>query len=219
MQSLQKNYLFSDLDAAQFEHLRAHIQIRYLEKGEMLFRQGDAAPAFFVVTQGGMALYRMSVEGHEKIMRMITPYQSFAESVMFMAEPRYPVHARATQASALAAVDTGAYLEIMQASFATCMGVFASMAQRIHSHWDEIEVLSLQNSRYRVLQYLFNLVPTSVHGATTVILPARKAQIAAHLAVTPETLSRVFQGLIREGLIEMRGYRVHVPDVAALRGQ
>lgn len=219
MQALRRNYLFSDLDEAQFGHLLEHTQVCHLKRDEMLFRQGDAAPALFVVTRGGITLYRVSVEGQEKIMRMVQPYQSFAESVMFMDDPRYPVHARAPQASEVAAVDTAAYLEVMRASFATCMNVFECMAQRIHSHWDEIEVLSLQNSRYRVLHYLLNLVTTSDRGAATVTLPARKVQIAAHLAVTPETLSRVLHALDRDGLIEMQGYRVHIPDVAALRGR
>lgn len=217
MQSLRKSYLFSELDAPQFDYLLEHAQTRDLEADEILYRKGDAANGFFVVISGGILLYRVSTQGQEKIMRLVERGQSFAENIMFMHEPFYSLNARATQASSLVLVDTAAYLEVMACSFTTCLNMFARMAERIHSDWDEIEVLSLHNSRNRVLHYLLTLVSKSARGATTVTLPVRKAQIAAHLAITPETLSRVLHALGREALIEMQGYQVHIPSIAALR--
>lgn len=219
MRSLKKNYLFATLDAAQFDYVISHSQMRKLAAGEPLYRQGQPAPGFYVVVSGGVLLYRTSAQGHEKIMRLVEPPESFAENTMFMNEPRYSLHARANHASELMLIDTAAYLEVMAASFDTCMGVFAHMAERIHSHWDEIEVLALQNSRYRVLRYLLSLLPKTARGARTITLPVRKVEIASHLAVTPETLSRVLHNLDREALIELRGYQVHIPDIAALRRQ
>jgi len=219
MQSLRDHHLFADLDESQFKTLLRCTQERELAAGETLFCQSEPATAFFVVTRGTVLLYRVSAEGQEKIMRVIEPGQSFAESVMFMATSRYPVHARASRTSRVVAIDATAYLEIMQASFATCLSVFARMTERIQAHWDEIEALSLQNSRYRIMHYLLGLVPGSARGETTITLPARKAQIAAQLAVTPETLSRVLRALDQNDLIDMQGYQIGIPDIAALRGQ
>src|SRR5690606_3514778 len=156
-------------------------------------------------------------EGHEKIMRLIRPGMTFAESVMFMDEPRYPVYAEAVEPSRVLGIESAAYLEILRESFDTCRTVLATMAQRIQAHWDEIEALTLQNSRYRVVTYLLSLLPDQDLEEARVMLPSRKALIAAQLAATPETLSRILHALMDEGLIEMRDYEVYIPSVSALR--
>lgn len=58
----------------------------------------------------------------------------------------------------------------------------AQMTRRIQAHWDEIETLAPQNSRYRVVHYLLALAPVGEQGRVTVTLPTRKAVIAAHVA-------------------------------------
>lgn len=217
--SLRQHDPFTGLDDSQFEQLLPGVQHHNLKPGEMLFSQNDAAPSFFLLTRGAVMLYRLSAEGQEKIMRLIGPGQTFAESVMFMDNPRYPVHARATQASQLVEIDAGAYLETMASSFTACKNVFARLTERIQSHWDEIEVLSLQNCRFRIVHYVLSLAQSINRDEVTVTLPARKAQIASHLAVTPETLSRVLRALSQDNLIDMRGYQLHIPSIDALRRQ
>lgn len=150
-------------------------------------------------------------------MRLVRGGGSFAESVMFMDEPRYPVYAEAVEAGTLVSIDTEAYLDVLRDSFATCRSVMTQMTRRIQEHWDEIEALTLQNSRYRVVHYLVELVPAGASGEIRITLPSRKALIAAQLAVAPETLSRILHVLSEEGLIEMHDYDVYIPDIAALR--
>jgi CRP-like cAMP-binding protein len=142
---------------------------------------------------------------------------TFAESVMFMDEPRYPVHAEAIERSTVMAIESDAYLGLLRESFDTCRTVLATMTQRIQAHWDEIEALTLQSSRYRVVTYLLSLLPDEDLEQAHVMLPSRKALIAAQLAATPETLSRILHALRDEGLIEMRDYEVYLPSVSRLR--
>ena len=150
-------------------------------------------------------------------MRLIRPGQSFAESVMFMEKPHYPVHGAGIEPGILIAIERGAFLTILQESFDTCRAVMAQMTQRIQAHWDEIEALTLQNSRYRVVHYLLGLISVSAHGATSITLPARKIVISAQLAITPETFSRVLRALSDEGLIKVHDETVHILDVGKLR--
>jgi len=89
----------------------------------------------------------------------------------------------------------------------------AQITLRIQSHWDEIERLALQNSRYRAVHYLLGLVPAEASGRVVVTLPARKVLPAAHVAVTPETLSRTLHALSDEDLIEVAGDAVTILDV------
>lgn len=214
---LRHHFLFSALTDAQQGRLLASAQPRRISAGERLFSRGDAAAWFFLLRSGCVKLYRLSPEGNEKIMRLIRPSQTFAESILFMEVPRYPVSAEAVDAAELVAFDRETFLGILRESFATCRAVMAQMTQRIQAHWDEIETLALQNSRYRVVHYLLGLLPRSAQGRVTVTLPTRKMVIAAHVAVTPETLSRTLRGLSDEGLIEVAGDEVTISDVERLR--
>ncbi|HET9107044.1 MAG TPA: Crp/Fnr family transcriptional regulator [Steroidobacteraceae bacterium] len=214
---LRHHYLFSALSDAQRERLLASAERRRFAAGESLFAHGDVARRFFLLRTGSVKLYRLSPEGGEKIMRLIRPSQTFAESTVFMEEPRYPVHGAGVDAGEVVAFDREAFLAVLQESFATCRAVMGQMAARIQAHWDEIETLALQNSRYRVVHYLLSLAPSGARGRVRIDLPARKVVIAAHVAVTPETLSRTLRVLADEQLIEVAGEAVTILDLQKLR--
>lgn len=219
LQGLRGHYLFAALTESQWTRIVSHAHARSFRSAQHLFSRGDPAQEFFLLQEGLVKLYRVSAEGHEKIMRLIRPGMTFAESVMFMDEPRYPVHAQGVEPGAVLAIGSAAYLDILRESFDTCRTVMATMTQRIHAHWDEIEALTLQNSRYRVVSYLLSLLPEEEVEQARIKLPSRKALIAAQLAATPETLSRILHALSEEGLIEIHDYDVYMPDVAALRAR
>lgn len=214
---LRQHYLFAALSEAESERLLASSQTRRFAAGEHLFSHGQAASHFFLLRSGSVKLYRLSPEGDEKIMRLIRPDESFAESILFIDPPRYLVHGEGVEAGELVALDRDTFLAILKESFPTCRAVMAQMSLRIQAHWDEIETLALRNSRYRVAHYLLGLAPANASGRLTVTLPARKVLIAAHLALTPETLSRTLRTLTDEELIEVAGDAVTILDVEGLR--
>lgn len=216
---LKNHYLFSALNNGQLDKMLASTSVIVCPRGERLFRRGEPANAFYMVVSGKVKLYRLSPDGHEKIMRLLGPKQTFAESIMFMDTPRYPAHAEAVEATTAAAFGRETFLQLLQESFSTCRAVMGQMTQRIQAHWDEIEALALLNSRYRVVHYLLGLIPEGQKGAAAITLPTHKIMIAAQLALQPETLSRLLRSLNDEGLIEIKGDNVMVPHVERLRSR
>lgn len=216
---LKHHYLFAALDDVQLDKVLAGTTVNSVTRGQRLFRHGDRASAFYMVVSGKIKLYRLSPDGHEKIMRLLGPGQTFAESIMFMDTPRYPVHAEAVEDATVAAVKREIFTQLLQESFDTCRAVMAQMTNRIQAHWDEIEALALLNSRYRVVHYLLGLVPDGQQGTAMVTLPAQKTLIAAQLALQPETLSRIWRVLSDEGLIALDGDNVLIPSLDQLRSR
>lgn len=214
--ALRQHYLFYPLDETQWARLQPHIHSRPLSEGEFLFTQGEPAPYFYVIGTGGVKLFRTSTQGLEKIMRLVYAGQSFAESALFSDPPRYPVHAQAIVASQLAEVECEAYLALLRESFGACRAVMREMVRRIHGHWDEIEGLSLLDSRHRVARYLLRLACTDDTTARTVRLPARKVLIAAHVGLAPETLSRTLKMLSDDALIAMHTDTIDILDPQGL---
>lgn len=211
------HYLFAALNETQRRRVRAHSHVRRLDADEHLFVQGDSASAFWWLNDGQIKLYRLSSDGHQKIMGLVAPRQSFAEGILFMDEPRYPVNAQAISASTVRGFERSAYLEILETSFATCRALFRQMVGRTQRHLDEIEALTIQNARFRLVHYLLRLPAAASETTETIKLPARKVLIASQLAMQPETLSRLFRELERKGLIHVRGDSIRILDVDALQ--
>lgn len=212
-------YLFEELDEAQIERVRVSARLRSLDSGQGLFDRGEPASHFYWLQAGQIKLSRLSRDGQEKVMGVVQPGQTFAEGVMFMDEPRYPVTAQALRDSSVVTFPAQIFLDVLEQSFPACRRLLGRMVQRTRRHLDEIEALTLQNARLRVVGYLLRLVPRGAHGGCRVTLPTRKLLIASQLSIQPETLSRTLRDLERHGLISVAQQDVDIVDVDALRSQ
>ena len=217
-QILRGNPLFAGLEEDQLASLSREAGSTRLEDGQHLFEHGQAADRFFVVRRGRIKLYRLSPAGNEKVIEIVSPGQSFAEAVMFMASALYPVSAQALGATEVIAIANTRFLELLNASPDTCFRVLGSMSLRLHERLNEIEALTLQNATLRVVNYLRNLYREQDRPANGAIcLPAAKHLVASQLSVQPETLSRILHSLSDEGLISVQGLTITIHDIDALR--
>jgi CRP-like cAMP-binding protein len=81
----------------------------------------------------------------------------------------------------------------------------------------ELDMYALGSGGRRFAAWLLRSVPAARDGAIEVTLPAAKRAIASQLNLSAEHLSRILRELTGEGLIEVRGRKLAIPDVARLR--
>jgi CRP-like cAMP-binding protein len=209
--------LFADLNDTQINHVLQHTRIVALREGENLFEQQQPAHEFFLLNEGQMKLARVSPEGHEKIIDLISCGGTFAEAIMFAKQPMYPVTATAIVPSRVICIDCKTYTGVLRESTDACFAVMAAMSRRLHGHVAEIDRLTLHSATFRVVCYLLDQLPSTQLGVSEVKLETPKHVIAARLSITPETLSRSFSKLSREGLIKVQDNAVTLNDVSKLR--
>ncbi len=212
---LNHHPLISAFDESQKETLLRAIHPHAVANGEHLFHQGDPAERFFLLVSGAIKLYRVSQEGNEKVVEIIQPGASFAEAIMFMEQPRFPVNAQAIKPSEVLCVNNEIYRRLLSTNPKTCFRLLADLSMRLHKRLNEIETLTLQNATYRVIRY-FLTNKTESNGETVVQLPASKRLVAAHLAIQPETFSRILGKLRDEGYIEVHARSIKLLDVEGL---
>lgn len=215
---LRRAYLFADMPDQYLQTLIQGMHEVHLNPGDVLFRHGQPAERFFFLRDGLVKLFRLSPEGDEKIIELMQPGQTFAEAVMFMGpQGRYPVSAEAVNESRVYTFDQKTFLGLLHESSDACFGLLASMSRRLHMLVNQIESLTLQNATYRLVAYLLEQIPQDVKTSPEVQLITPKGVIASHLAIQPETLSRILAKLRQGGLIEVQGNHITVRDVQALR--
>ncbi|MCK5697037.1 MAG: Crp/Fnr family transcriptional regulator [Gammaproteobacteria bacterium] len=199
-QELRQHYLFRRLSDEAFSTILERSNLTSLKRNEVLFEQGDHASRFFFVRSGQIMLFQTSPEGHEKIVDIIGPGQTFAEAVMFMEGHRFPVNARATNNTELFYFDNKAFTQELQNSNALCFAMMADMSTRLKGLLTEISELTIYNAKHRLISYLLGHI-NDLKAQPTVKLTATKSMIASKLSITPETFSRIISQLKKEDLI------------------
>lgn len=213
---LQRHPLFVAFDDARFEQVAEASQSVRLDPQQVLFQRGERARAFYIVVEGQVKLFLESPRGDEKILALVNPGQSFAEAVMFMQAPMYPVSAGATEPALLITVPNAAFLEALKGDTGTCLRLLGAFSQRLHAQVQEIESLTLESAGNRLIRHLVRRAVGDAGGTLRVHFDETRQMLASQLSIKPETLSRLTRALTDAGLIEADGRDIIIRDLDAL---
>ena len=216
-ESVRQHYLFAGLDESRFDSLAAHMSPRHMDKGDVLFHRGDAAEHFYFVDTGHIELSLISPAGEKKIIEVIGPGRTFAEAVAFMHGQKFPVTAEAIEASSLCQISSRDYMELLFANPDACLRLLSDVCRHLHARVREIENLSMQNARGRLLSYLLDHVTDIDDDEATIRLELPRHVIAARLSMQPETLSRLLRNFTDEGLLTIEDRVMFVHSLSRLR--
>jgi CRP/FNR family transcriptional regulator, dissimilatory nitrate respiration regulator len=209
---LRSHHLFAGLSPEQLDRVLLASHVDEYEPGQLLFDRGHAAQHFYILLEGQVNLVLYSKTGEEKIVDILGPGNSFAEAVLFMEGPVYPVSAVAAAKSEVARFQNREYLAILKESPGTCLRMLGHLSQRLHMRIREIEYLTLQSATHRLVRLIESRLPTGADGPQEITLVESRQELASRLAMKPETLSRILRHLSDAGAIVVHGRRVQVPD-------
>ena len=210
---LKRGLLFARLTEGQLQRVaRRALRLR-LAEGESLFEQDDPADRFYFLVSGQVKLYRLASSGNEKVIEIVRPGETFAEALMFLDQPAYPVGAQALQPAEVISLDARDFVDMLSGSVTTCFQLLGAMSRRLRGLIGEIDELTLHSASCRVAGYLLSQVP----GASEFDLQVPKQVLASRLSVKPETFSRIIKQFTNQGILAVRGSRVSIRDRAVLR--
>lgn len=193
---------------------------RLWRKGAIVFSQGEAAEAFFVILWGKVKVFQTSIRGDEQILHLYGRGDTFAEAAMW-AGGVYPAQAQAVEDSSLLVVTRSALRAAIAKSPELAMGIIAGMSSKLKEFNELIEQLSLREIPARLAASLVR--ESRRAGARTFRLSQTKRQLASQVGTVPETLSRSLAKLKARGLISVKGSQITILDPkgleAAARGE
>lgn len=218
LQHLARLPLFQELEPDQLARIAPNTRGMRLDKGEILFHKGDEAHGIHVVVKGQVKLAFPSMQGNEKVVAIVGAGQSFGEAAMFLERP-YPVSAEALTPAELLFISSTLVFQLLSEDPLFGRRLLAGLAFRLHTLVQDVEIYSQRSSAQRVIGYLLQLCPEDVVSAAPawVDLPTTKQIIASRLNLTPETFSRILHDLADRKLIGVRGRRILIHNVEALR--
>lgn len=189
------------------------VRLRRFATGTVLFQEGDAGDALYVLSAGLVKLSKVDLGGHEKTLALLQPPEFFGEMALLG-------HARRS-ATAVTLAPVTAFLlfrddfQRLLAEYPTIsLNLTTTLADRLRGMDDEAQVLSYKDAQGRVAYVLLRLYRAGVieleEGRALVRLTH---QDLANLAGTSrETVTRALKALEAEGVIETRPREVFLLD-------
>lgn len=207
--------LFRHIGETPVQRLTEKARVTTVERGQIVFTQGDPADAFYVVLEGWVKLYRLTPGGDEAVVTVLTRGESFAEPVMFLGG-RYPVIAEAASHGRLLRIEHAIFVQCLEHESDLAAAMLASIGRRAAELTEQIGALKLLDAPRRVGEFFLHLLATSSSKDGRIALPYEKVLIAARLGMTPESFSRALAALSKVGVTTNREI-VTIGDAARLR--
>lgn len=209
---------FRGVEPSVLRELARDASPRTLGRGEWLFRQGDPADAFHVVQRGSVRLFRMSPSGHEQTLHRVKAGRSFAEAAA-LTMPTYPANASALIDGTVVLCVPSKSLRRTFDDGGVARAVVASLSAHLLHLVGRVEDLSIGSASARLARHLLALPSRTLDdGDIEIPLPTSKRELAEHLGMTPETLSRMLRKWTDGGTIHSERRSVVVRDVEGLLG-
>jgi CRP-like cAMP-binding protein len=111
-----------------------------------------------------------------------------AEAAMFMAHGRYPMQARSVGTTAVWRLCRCALQRACETHSALGLCLLQDLSRRLYHYINEVEWLTVSSAPQRLAACLLRL---SADQGTRLELPGTQRQVAAHLGIRAETLSRL----------------------------
>jgi len=211
-QMLRRSPVFAPMDDAQRAAVAKTARQIKLEDGENLCEYGRPAERFFLVQSGRLKLYRLSPSGNEKVIDIIHPGRTFAETTLFMDEPGYPMSADAIGPGVVVSFSNKVLMEVLRESPTSCLRLMARFSMNLRQLLTEIDHLTLQNATCRLASFLVSELHQEQREGSDIRLSVPKNVIASRLSIKPETLSRILHQLSEDGVLRVEGKIIHVTD-------
>jgi CRP/FNR family transcriptional regulator len=187
---------------------------RSYKKEAFLFLAEEDARGFYYVISGEVRIFRMDDSGREVDIVRLRPGEFFGEAIA-IASGKFPAFARAAMDTEVLFFERPAVLRSIQADPAVAEFFLVLLANKCILLNERIETLNLRTVRQRLAQYL--LAHCAAERSCDINLTIKKSELAKYLGTISETLSRTFRRMERDGLIEVRGRHIRVPDCTKLR--
>ena len=198
LEALRGTKLLGSLSAGELSAVANIAELQSVRRGERLFDQENSCEGMFVVARGQVKVFKLNVEGKEHLLHMVREGETFAEAALFGGFD-YPASAQAVADSQLVFLPKRPLLQLLTLHPELPLKLLASMSMWLRRMVDLMEDLVLRDAAGRIAKHLLSLRADPADA--TVKMKLKHQELAAHLGLTRETVSRTLAHLESLGLI------------------
>ena len=203
---------FEGAAPARLRALAAQARRFRVSPDETIFLEGEPAAGMWVIEQGSVKIFKINLDGDEHILHLLGAGNTFNEIASLDGGPN-PANAAALSPVSGWLIPTDGIRALLAADGELALRVIGLLAGRVRALVGQIEDLALYSVSIRLARFLLKQAEDPALSGPGVT----RASIAAHLATTPESISRSLRSLEESGAIRFDRHQIIVVDETLLR--
>jgi len=190
---------------------------RPIQKGQLLFQQGEEFQSVFAVRTGALKTYTLASNGEEQI----TGFHLASELIGLSGYDAgsYPLTAKALETTTVCEIPLQQLDGLADELPDLRKQLMRTMGTEIRHDQNMMLLLSKKNAEERVASFLLDISQRYQRrgfSSTHFRLPMSRVDISNYLGLAVETISRVFTRFQKNELIETQGKEIILKDVDTL---
>jgi CRP/FNR family transcriptional regulator, cyclic AMP receptor protein len=211
--------LFAALDDEAAAALIETMSPSHLERGDVLFHEGDQGDRLYVIGEGKIKLGRTSVDGRENLLAILGPGEMFGELSLFDPGPRTAT-ATAVAETQLIGLGHESLHAFLSGRPAVASTLLAALARRLRRTNETLADLVFTDVPGRVAKALLDLSNRFGRPAEDGILVAHDLtheELAQLVGASRETVNKALADFAGRGWIKLEARAVVLLDVERLK--
>ncbi|HZG49080.1 MAG TPA: Crp/Fnr family transcriptional regulator [Thermoleophilaceae bacterium] len=216
---LARTEIFGDLEERELADVAQVAVPRSWERGQVIFREGDAGDTCYLLRSGAVVLTREHQDGRMVALAELRAGSLFGELAMFRGETRSATAEAIEPASAVALLARDVQ-RLIRRNPDLALKLLAALAERVSRTNERLLQQSFQTVAGRVASaVLAQVIARQAEGApeADVLIRSTQAEIANLAGTSRESASRFLATLERAGVVTLGRGKVTVHEPGRLR--
>ena len=216
---VRQSPLFAALNDDAAVALMGSMTASRLERGDVLFREGDPGERLYVISEGKIKLGLTSVDGRENLLAILGPGEMFGELSLFDPGPRAST-ATAVAETQLIALGHEDLTSFLSGRPAVASAMLAALARRLRHTNETLSDLVFTDVPGRVAKALLDLSNRFGRASEDGVLVAHdltQEELAQLVGASRETVNKALADFATRGWIKLEARAVVLIDVERIR--
>ena len=201
--------------ADHLSRIQGHATVLNFARNALIFNQDDPADQVYRIVSGIVRLCRYMPDGRRYIVDFLLP----GDVMGFVESPDLPVSAEAVNEVSLVSFPRACFDRLADEDAGVRAHLLRHLSDNLLTAQQHLFVLGCQKARERVASFLVRLADrVGASCSDRLDLPMSRQDIADHLGLTIETISRTLTGLRGTGAVLIPNtHQIVLRDMSALR--
>ena len=214
IKNLKKIDLFKNLSDEELKELEHYVTTAMYGKKEDIFTEGDAPEWFYIVLTGKIKVTKISHDGKEIILEIISPYDIFGGVAVLRNFP-YPANAVAMEDSEILKISRKNLMRLVDRFPNLMFCIALQLGDRMKSSYDSLKNIALERVEARIAALLLKLgnkVGVETDAGLMIDMRLTKQDVADMVGTTVETSIRTFSKFRKDGLVMDSDGKIIIKD-------
>ncbi len=211
--------IFNTLNKDEAKEIQPYLLSERFKKKEVIFSEGDTSEWFYIVIKGKVKITKLSMEGKEIILEIISPMDFFGGIAVIRGFP-YPANAVAMEDTEVLKISRNNLLKIMDRFPNFMYSITASIGDRIKDSHEMIKSIALEKVESRIASLLIKLSQKAgekTPDGIVINIKLTKQDIAEMVGTTVETSIRTMSKFSKSGLISSKAGKIVIREIEKLK--